>query len=101
MQSTFATAENHSCAHEYRLVTAVRLGPRAASRLGRGKGPSKGETMAVTVDAQALADFSSSISGSVLGPGDEGYEDSRRVHNGLIDRRPAVIVQCQNAEDAA
>jgi FAD/FMN-containing dehydrogenase len=53
--------------------------------------------MGVDVDVQKL----SGISGRVLTPSDEGYEDARRVHNGLIDRRPAVIVQCQNADDAA
>ena len=43
----------------------------------------------------------SSISGRVLRPGDPGYDDARRVHNGMIDRRPALIVRCQTADDAA
>ena len=34
-------------------------------------------------------------------PGDDGYEDARRVHNGLIDRRPALIARCQNTADIA
>jgi FAD/FMN-containing dehydrogenase len=29
----------------------------------------------------------------VLGPNDDGYDDARRSFNGLLDRRPAVIVQ--------
>ena len=37
----------------------------------------------------------------MLRPGDPGYDDARRVHNGMIDRRPALIVRCQTAEDAA
>ncbi len=52
--------------------------------------------MAANVDVAAL----SGVSGRVLTPSDDGYEEARRIHNGLIDRRPAVIVQCQNAEDA-
>jgi len=42
-----------------------------------------------------------SFSGSVLQPGDDTYEDARRVHNGLVDRRPALIARCQNTADVA
>jgi FAD/FMN-containing dehydrogenase len=34
----------------------------------------------------------------LLRPGDDGYEDVRRVHNGMIDKRPALIVRCRTAE---
>lgn len=39
------------------------------------------------------------FSGQVLQPGDEGYEAARRVHNGMIDRHPAIIARCQNTVD--
>jgi len=29
------------------------------------------------------------LSGEVLRPGDGGYEEARRVHNGLVDKRPS------------
>ncbi len=35
----------------------------------------------------------------VIRPGDEGYEDTRQVHNAMIDRHPAAIVRCRNATD--
>jgi FAD/FMN-containing dehydrogenase len=57
--------------------------------------------MAVTPDAQLLADLAGSISGRVLQPGDEGYDEARQVHNGLIDRRPAAIVRCRTAADVS
>jgi FAD/FMN-containing dehydrogenase len=39
------------------------------------------------------------IRGSVLAPGDDGYDDARAVWNGLIDRRPALIVQTTGTAD--
>ena len=37
--------------------------------------------------------------GTVLTPGDPGYDDARRVFNGLVDRRPARIMRCTDAAD--
>jgi FAD/FMN-containing dehydrogenase len=37
----------------------------------------------------------------VLRPGDDGYEEARRIHNGMIDKRPAVIWRCRTADDVA
>ena len=46
-----------------------------------------------------LADLAREVSGSVLAPGDAGYDAARAVHNGLVDRRPAVIVRCRTSSD--
>jgi FAD/FMN-containing dehydrogenase len=51
--------------------------------------------------ASALVDLSKTFAGSLLVPGAPGYDDARRVHNGLIDRRPAVIARCRGAADVA
>ncbi len=39
--------------------------------------------------------------GDVLAPGDDGYEQARRVWNGLIDKRPALIVRPRDASEVA
>ena len=41
------------------------------------------------------------VKGSVLGVGDPAYEESRRVFNAMIERRPAAILKCSCAEDVA
>ena len=52
-----------------------------------------------TVDAEAMEAFAAGVRGPVLGPDDAGYDEARRIWNGLIDRRPALIVQCTGAAD--
>lgn len=39
------------------------------------------------------------IKGNVLHPGDAEYDNARKIWNGMIDRKPALIAQCVNADD--
>ena len=57
--------------------------------------------MSVTLDSAAVAELAGQVSGSVLGPHDAGYDEARVVHNGLIDRSPALIVRCRTTHDVA
>jgi FAD/FMN-containing dehydrogenase len=50
----------------------------------------------------ALADIDglrARFRGALLRPGDEGYDEARRIWNGAIDRRPALIARCAGADD--
>jgi FAD/FMN-containing dehydrogenase len=47
----------------------------------------------------AATELSATFSGQVLRPGDAEYEDARKVHNGLIDKRPALIARCRGTAD--
>jgi FAD/FMN-containing dehydrogenase len=55
--------------------------------------------MTMALDPAILTDLAAQVSGPVFGPDDAGYDAARSIHNGLIDRRPAVIVRCRKASD--
>src|SRR5947207_4233644 len=55
--------------------------------------------MSTTLDSALVAELAGRVSGPVLGPRDAGYDAARAVHNGLVDRRPALIVRCWTTND--
>jgi FAD/FMN-containing dehydrogenase len=55
-----------------------------------------GEAMLESAAAQGFAD---SLRGQLVQPGNAGYDEARRVWNGMIDRRPALIARCAGAGD--
>src|SRR5215510_5493921 len=46
-----------------------------------------------------LAELRMTFRGPLLAPHDDGYDQARVVQNGLIDRRPGLIVQCSGTAD--
>src|SRR6266508_2532186 len=52
-----------------------------------------------TIDASALESFRASFRGELVLPSEEAYERARRVWNGAIDKRPAVIARCSGVVD--
>ena len=46
-----------------------------------------------------IRDFAASLRGQVLVAGQDGYDQARRVWNGMFDKRPALIARCASASD--
>jgi hypothetical protein len=51
------------------------------------------------INETALQGLRSRFRGALLRAGEEGYDDGRRIWNGAIDRRPALIARCVGADD--
>ncbi len=52
-----------------------------------------------TIEKAVLKELAGSLSGHILLPSSEGYDTARKGWNGMIDKNPALIVQCANADD--
>ncbi len=46
-----------------------------------------------------VIELAGKFSGQLIQPPDAGYEDARRVHNGLVDKRPLLIARCRSVAD--
>src|SRR4051812_9915336 len=55
--------------------------------------------MSSTSINEAVAATATSFSGKLIQPGAPDYDEARRVHNGLINKRPALIARCQGVAD--
>ena len=51
------------------------------------------------ISKEVVDEFKNSLRGNLVGPKDGGYDEARKVHNGMIDKRPAMIVQCACVTD--
>jgi FAD/FMN-containing dehydrogenase len=55
--------------------------------------------MSTTLDNHLLDQLEGRVTGSVLAPDHPDYDAARAVHNGLVDRKPALIVRARSAQD--
>lgn len=53
----------------------------------------------VRLAADALQAFRMGFRGPVLTPADAGYDETRKIWNAMIDRRPALIARCTGTAD--
>ena len=52
-----------------------------------------------TLPDAATTTFSARLTGTVIRRGDAGYDDARKVWNGMVDRSPALIARCSSTAD--
>jgi FAD binding domain len=51
------------------------------------------------ISPSAIEEFKASLRGELLRPSDAGYDEARKIWNGMIDKRPALIARCTGAAD--
>ena len=56
-------------------------------------------TATSTGPALVTDEFRAAFRGELIEPGDPGYDEARSVYNGMIDRRPRLIVRCADIAD--
>jgi FAD/FMN-containing dehydrogenase len=55
--------------------------------------------MSTTLETALVRELAASVSGTVVEADDPGYDEARAVHNGLVDRRPTLIVRARTTGD--
>ena len=55
--------------------------------------------MTLVLERSVLESLAGAFRGTVIGPDDPDYEAARKAHNGMIDKRPAVIARCTGVAD--
>ena len=47
----------------------------------------------------SITDFKANLRGGVIEPGDKNYDEARKVYNGMIHKKPRLIVRCADVAD--
>src|SRR5205823_6045018 len=83
------------------VANASAGGPvrRAAVRYAPLTGHNPEDTMSSSALSDRLHDFGTRFRGPVFHPEVDGYDEARRVWNGMVDRRPACIARCLSVDD--
>ena len=87
------TATSRAGLHRLHRSTGTIDRPRECASAARRTG------MASTLLQERLHVLSSRFRGDLIGPDSDSYESARKVWNGMIDKRPAVILRCKSIAD--
>jgi len=52
------------------------------------------------LEESLIGTFAARLRGELLRPGDAGYEEARKLWNGMIDRRPALIARAASVAES-
>src|SRR5262249_5720431 len=69
-------------------------GSRGASRSDDGPRVEEG-----AMNETSIQELRGKLRGQLITPADPTYDEARKVYNGMIDRRPALIARCRDAAD--
>src|SRR5881628_511599 len=47
----------------------------------------------------SITDFKENLRGRLIAPGDNDYDEARKVHNGMIHKKPRLIARCADVAD--
>jgi FAD/FMN-containing dehydrogenase len=62
--------------------------------------PQHGSSIPVAdLEKTRIEALKASLQGALVQPGDDTYDSARRVWNGMIDRKPTLIVRCTGVDD--
>src|SRR5207248_1213139 len=51
------------------------------------------------LDNNSVTEFTAKLRGGVIEPRDQGYDDARKVYNGMIHKKPRLIARCADVAD--
>ena len=51
------------------------------------------------IDEETVGQFQSALRGDLIGANDPRYQEARKIWNGMIDKRPALIARCSGTAD--
>jgi len=51
------------------------------------------------LNENSIADFKANLRGGLIEPGDKDYDEARKVHNGMIHKKPRLIARCADVAD--
>src|SRR6266496_228519 len=51
------------------------------------------------LNENSVADLKANLRGGLIEPGDKGYDEARKVYNGMIHKKPRLIVRCADVAD--